>query len=760
MEKEYLVGLNESQLAAVENITGPSLIIAGAGSGKTKVLTSRVAHLLDKDVAPSSVLVLTFTNKASREMRERISNTVGAELGQQLWMGTFHSIFSRILRSEADLLGYESSFTIYDTQDSKSLIKQIIKKRNLDTKDYKVNTVLSRISLAKNNLWQADAYLENDLLRKQDTRLGIPMLALIYSDYARMCKEASAMDFDDLLLLTNVLFLKFPDTLKKYQEKFKYILVDEYQDTNFSQNNIISMLSAKHHNIAVVGDDAQSIYSFRGAKIENILSFEKEFEGCQVFKLERNYRSTKVIVEAANSVIAHNKTQLKKRTYSENIEGDRIKILKATSDVEEGGFVVKEILERFKEGGYCWDDFTILYRTNAQSRIFEEALRNRNIPYRIYGGLSFYQRKEVKDLLSYFKLIVNSRDNSSFKRAIGFPKRGIGKTTIDKLEQAAEFNGLPMIDIASDPNHCLLAKIPASTYVKIDSFIQLIDKFSGRVNMWDAAEFATELVEQSGFLKAYLDSEAYEDKSKAENIQELLKGIKDFATNSIEQGFSFRITDYLNEVSLLTDQDLDDSQEKDRITLMTVHSSKGLEFKNVFIVGLEEGLFPSCRENESMKEKDVEEERRLFYVALTRAEQRAWFSFAKLRFRNGKRTTSNPSRFIEEVDKQYLQMPNERNIEHYMKRHEVTQKKISESQKGLRLDGRLRSMDDTALDNFRASDPSVFKVGDRVEHQTFGQGSIREILDRGANMKVVVLFDVMGERKLFTRYAKLKILKD
>ena len=591
--ENYLESLNSAQHEAVINTEGASLVIAGAGSGKTRVLTYRIAHLLKNGVPPSAILALTFTNKAAREMKDRIATVVGNNISRHLWMGTFHSIFSRILRAEAATIDYPSTFTIYDTQDSKSLLKTIIKSLNLEDNTYKPSVILNRISNAKNNLVTPVAYHQNVQQREADHAARIPRTGEIYLEYSKRCKNAGAMDFDDLLLITNVLFKNNPDILAKYQRIFRYILVDEYQDTNFSQYLIVKRLAETHHNICVVGDDAQSIYSFRGARIENILNFKNDYSGYNTYKLEQNYRSTQVIVDAANSLIAKNKNQLQKTIFSENARGERIKVLTAMNEHEEGYLVANEIFDHRMQQRETYSDFAILYRTNAQSRVFEEILRKRNIPYKIYGGLSFYQRKEIKDILSYFRLIINQKDDESFKRIINYPARGIGATTLSRLEDAAATTGCSIWEVANYPEKMLLAGLNAGVIKKINVFTQLISKFSDQFVSTEAYEMANRIASESGILTELYQDKSPENLSRYENTQELLNAIQDFSISAKEEGRPAGLQIFMEDVALLTDQDNDKDVNADKVTLMTVHSSKGLEFKNVFIVGLEENLFPS-----------------------------------------------------------------------------------------------------------------------------------------------------------------------
>ena len=770
----YLDNLNEAQQQAVQNFKGPSLIIAGAGSGKTRVLTYRIAHLLQNGVPPSSILALTFTNKAAREMKERISTVVGPQVARYLWMGTFHSIFSRILRAEATLIDYPSTFTIYDTQDSKSLLRTILKSMALEENSYKPSLIMGRISAAKNNLVLPSGYKQNETIRETDQAARIPKTGEIYEEYVRRCKNAGAMDFDDLLLMTNVLFKKFPDTLLKYQQLFRYILVDEYQDTNFSQYLIVKKLAELHHNLSVVGDDAQSIYSFRGARIENILNFKNDYPEFQVYKLEQNYRSTQTIVNAANSIISKNKNQLQKTVFSENDPGSRIKVLNALNDQEEGYLVVNEIFQKRMAEHDNYSDFAILYRTNAQSRVFEEVLRKRNIPYKIYGGLSFYQRKEIKDLLAYFRLVVNSKDDESFKRVINYPARGIGATTIGKLEEYASRNDVSIFSVALDPASLQSAGLNGGTAKKVIEFALLIDNFAERSLTLEAFEMAQRIASETGILSELYQDKSPENISRYENTQELLNAIQQFGISAIEEGHSALLANFLEEVSLLTDQDNEKGEDFDKVTLMTVHSSKGLEFNNVFIVGLEENLFPSGFTG-TLTLPELEEERRLFYVALTRSRHNAFLSFAQQRFKWGKTEFCHPSRFIGEIDPQYLDVENSRFFQHHLSedstrthggfnRNTSTSNErggFSTSKSAPTLGANYRKITDTpAGEPFLSDDPNSLMIGMLVEHQRFGRGKIIDLEGVMPEMKAKVFFANAGEKQLLLKFAKLKIVED
>lgn len=775
--QDYLKALNKVQHEAVVRTEGPSLVIAGAGSGKTRVLTYRIAHLLKQGARPSSILALTFTNKAAREMKERIAQVVGENAARYLWMGTFHSIFSRILRVEHETIAYPSNFTIYDSADSKSLIKTIIKSFQLDDKVYKPGVVASRISMAKNNLITPMAYSHSAEIKSVDRNMRMPNISEIYKEYTKRCKLSGAMDFDDLLLITNLLFRDHPDILEKYQDRFGYVLVDEYQDTNYAQYLIIKKLAAKHKNICVVGDDAQSIYSFRGARIENILNFKNDYPDHKVFKLEQNYRSTQTIVNAANSIIAQNKRQIPKNVFSENHAGKPIKIISALTDNEEGFLVAQEIAETQLRDHYQYLDYAILYRTNAQSRIFEEALRKRNIPYKIYGGLSFYQRKEIKDLLSYFRLIINPNDNEALKRIINYPARGIGQTTLGKLENAALAHETPIWDVVAalpEVNH---ANLNRGTATKLINFANLIKRFSKLTHETDAFESAKTIAEQTGILKELYNDKSPEGLSRHENIQELLNGIQEFTISAKEEGQPDKLGNYLEDVALLTDQDNEKDEERNKVTLMTVHSAKGLEFKNVFIVGMEENLFPSQRQGEKATQESLEEERRLFYVAITRAEENACLSFANQRYRWGSLDFCAPSRFLQELDERFIddhsvlnQTANTARSRHQSAfsattRHQpVTRTKPSPAIKTRDAQNifnkKLVSLRETNKNRstFEGDDPAKIQTGMQVEHQRFGAGKVVNIEGNAPNIKATVYFPRVGQKQLLLKFAKLKII--
>lgn len=755
----YLDQLNPSQRAAVEHISGPSLVIAGAGSGKTRVLTYKVAYLMEQGISPYSILALTFTNKAAREMKERISNVTGDFNARHLWMGTFHSIFSRILRAEAKSLGFPSTFTIYDTSDSRSLINNIIKKElSLDTKIYKPRSVQAIISLAKNSLMTPKAYANDEKILTRDKSWRMPRIYEIYRIYMQRCRSAGAMDFDDLLLYTNMLFRDFPDILEKYQKLFKYILVDEYQDTNYAQFLIIRQLAKKHGKLAVVGDDAQSIYSFRGARLDNMLNFPDIFEGTKVFKLEQNYRSTQNIVKAANSLIAKNKDQFEKNTFSENEHGSPITISDYYSDQEEGFSVARKISDLMVQNNDEYSDYAILYRTNSQSRVIEEALRKMNIPHKIYGGRSFYQRKEIKDLLAYFRISANERDNEALKRIINFPARGIGNTTQDKVEMASNMSGKSMLEICRNPLESNLS-VNAGTAKKLNNFAALIDGFANSIGNTQASVMAERILDESGTLKEYSDQSDIENLSRKDNIQEIINALSLFEQERMknEEMETVTILDFLEEVALWTDQDEEGDEDLNKVTLMTVHASKGLEFKHVFIVGLEKELFPSPQAADSPMQ--FEEERRLFYVAITRAEQNCFISYAKSRFQWGKPTICAPSPFLRDIDPQYVKLPSDVSFRtrKTISRQQTTATSHPQQQAAARRIQQQRSTQ-SAPSDFVASAPELITTGQQVEHARFGFGKVIAMEGVGQQAKATIFFTKSGQKNLLLKFAKLRII--
>ncbi len=744
----YIEQLNDPQKAAVLHPEGPLMIIAGAGSGKTRVLTYRIAHLIQHHgVDPFQILALTFTNKAAQEMRHRIEQVVGTE-ARNIWMGTFHSVFARILRYEADKLGYPSNFTIYDTEDSKSLIKAIVKELNLDDKVYKPNTVLNRISGAKNRLISWQEYNQNPIFNSDDASARVPKMGEIYRIYAQRCFKASAMDFDDLLFNTNVLFRDHLDVLNKYQHRFKHVLVDEFQDTNVSQYLITKKLSAVHRNFCVVGDDAQSIYAFRGADIQNILNFEKDFPEAFIVKLEQNYRSTGNIVEVANHIIKNNSAQLPKKVWTSNGPGNLIEVFRAATDNEEGRLVASSIFEEKMQRQTRHTEMAVLYRTNSQSRALEEALRKMNISYRIIGGLSFYQRKEIKDILAYFRFVINTQDEQAFKRIINLPKRGIGLTSVDKIVVSAFDHDLPIWQVLEN----ISSFVPRLINV-VGDFVSFIKRCQIEVTKNDAYQAATFIAQHSGLLKELYADKTVEGLSRYENVQELLNAVKEFVDDPEKEDKSLGA--FLQEVALLTSEDTDKSQDNDRVTLMTIHSAKGLEFKNVYVVGMEEELFPSMMMLGSRA--DLEEERRLFYVAVTRAKSKLFLSHAFNRYRFGRMKTCEPSRFLDEIDPQYLK------INHSTKKNskpELAQHAQPSGQYAKSLVKKApvkTTYTHQPGADFAPSDTTGLAQGMRVEHPKFGFGTVTNMDVQGANRKAKINFEMVGEKTLLLSFAKLKI---
>ena len=785
---DYLDELNESQRAAVLYNEGPSLVIAGAGSGKTRVLTYKIAYLLDNGYEPWSILALTFTNKAAREMKERISRAVGNEKAKYLWMGTFHSVFARILRTEAAALGYSSNFTIYDSSDSKSLIKSLLKELNLDEKVYKPGLIQSRISNAKNHLVSAQAYAASSEFFRSDSEAKIPAMRDIYIRYCERCKQSDAMDFDDLLVNTYLLFKNHPDICEKYADRFRYVLVDEYQDTNFAQHSIVLQLTSKHQRVCVVGDDAQSIYSFRGANIDNILKFTRLYNDARLFKLEQNYRSTQLIVKAANSLIEKNREQIRKEVFSENSVGEPITVTCAYSDVEEGEIVANKITSMHVKNGYPYSDFAILYRTNAQSRIFEEALRKRAVAYRIYGGLSFYQRKEIKDVIAYFRLAVNPHDGEALKRVINYPARGIGDTTLNKIIATAAQEGVSLWTVISSPLDYGL-NINKGTHAKLQGFRDIIADFVSKVDTYNAYDLGKEIVGASGIMADIIQDTSPEGLSRRENIDELVNGMYDFCDIRRQEGNErMFLTDYLSEVSLLTDQDGEKDDSVPKVTLMTIHSAKGLEFRNVFIVGMEENLFPGPMSSDSPRA--LEEERRLFYVAITRAEENCFISYAKNRYKYGKPEFCNPSRFLKDINPAFLKMPADSGFtsvrnEGYTKRNYECGYERNETYRSSgpsMFDGGempqepVRFVKPVPPRNLKrivpvSQNPAVSRsaetgkadthgveVGRLIEHERFGRGEVVWLEGSGDNCKATVRFENAGDKQLLLKFARFKII--
>ncbi|MFL2610488.1 MAG: ATP-dependent helicase [Flavobacteriaceae bacterium] len=748
--KDFLNNLNNSQLESTLQMDGPMIVIAGAGSGKTRVLTYKIAYLMTQEIDPFNILALTFTNKAAKEMKERIARIVGDE-AKNLWMGTFHSVFARILRIEAHKIGYTSNFTIYDSDDSQKLVGRIIKELNLDKDQYKYKSIFSRISSMKNNFITPLDYENDEEMLLSDKIANRSKFIQIYKQYVDRCFKAGAMDFDDLLLKTNELLSRYPETLSKYQNIFRYILVDEYQDTNHSQYLIIRALSDKFQNICVVGDDAQSIYSFRGANINNILNFQKDFPDAKLFRLEQNYRSTKNIVNAANSLIENNQKRLKKNVWTENESGEKISVNKLLTDGEEGRFVASSIFEYKMQNQLQNSDFAILYRTNAQSRSFEDALRKKNIPYRVYGGLSFYQRKEIKDVLAYLRLLINFDDEQAFKRIINFPPRGIGQTTLNKVSVEAkkysesDFNFIKKYSKSFDI-------INNSTKNKLLDFVVMIESIKVKLDSLNVFEITKEILKQSGLYNLYKNDESLEGVNRIQNIEELLNGIKDFVDNTEENDVS--VSSFLQNVALATDQD-QESDDKNKVSLMTIHLAKGLEFPYVYIVGLEENLFPSAMNLNSRTE--LEEERRLFYVALTRAEKKIFLSYVLSRYRWGKLVDSEKSRFIDEIKEEFLQ-------------NNVVQKSISRNfqsnpqynKTGIRFKKPQRRPAANFVKIKSSTKSNLFdnnlSMGNIVMHERFGKGVVVSIEGIGADKKAEIKFDKVGIKKLLLRFSKLKII--
>jgi DNA helicase-2/ATP-dependent DNA helicase PcrA len=762
---DYLAELNESQRAAVLHTEGPSMVIAGAGSGKTRVLTYKIAHLIGKGVDPFNILALTFTNKAAREMKERIGQIIGEHEARNIWMGTFHSVFARILRVEAERIGYPSNFTIYDTADSKSLIKSIIKDMPLDDKIYKPGLVLGRISAAKNNLISPAAYKQNADIHGEDHLSGRPKIADIYNAYALRCFRAGAMDFDDLLYNTNVLLRDYPEVLHKYQHKYHHILVDEYQDTNYSQYLIIKKLAALNENICVVGDDAQSIYAFRGADIYNILNFKKDYPDYKLYKLEQNYRSTKMIVNAANSIIEKNKNQIKKKVWTQNEEGQIIDVKCCVSDNEEGFLIANSIYDTQMGNQAKPSDFAVLYRTNAQSRALEEALRKLNIPYRIYGGLSFYQRKEVKDLLAYFRLTANPNDEEALKRIINYPARGIGQTTIERITSAALEHGVSLWEVVAQPANF---NVPMRSNIadQIAGFVSMIKGFRNQLEEKTAYDMGHLIATNSGLLRELHADKTPEGVSRYENIQELLNGMKVFSDRALEDtgNSGNTLSDFLIDVALLTDADQDDD-DLNKVTLMTIHAAKGLEFPYVYIVGLEENLFPSQMALDSRS--GLEEERRLFYVALTRAEKRVTLSYALSRYKWGQLQRCEPSRFIDDIDEKYVNLPEP--AQHSFGRpagdfsnfktkyRPKTSSTPSSAPPAVPRNLKKVTPAKQVNENELASTLQL-EVGSEVEHERFGKGKVIQLEGKSPDTKATVFFPAVGQKQLLLRFARLRLL--
>lgn len=792
--ENYLETFNPPQRAAVEYCEGPSLVIAGAGSGKTRVLTYKIAYLMEHGYQPWSILALTFTNKAAGEMKDRIAKIVGVDYARMLWMGTFHSIFLRILRQEHEKIGFSSNFTIYDAADSKSLVKSIIKEMELDDKTYKPGTVQGIISNAKNQLVTAEQYASNPANRQSDARHNMAALGQIFLRYCNRCKQSDAMDFDDILLYTYLLFEKHPDVLAKWEQRFRYVLVDEYQDTNFAQHRIVWQLTRQHQHVCVVGDDAQSIYSFRGANIDNILTFQKIYESTRLFKLERNYRSTQNIVEAANSLIKKNSRQIQKDIFSENDRGEKLHVMDTHSDIEEAKMVVNAIRGIKRKEGCEYSDFAILYRTNAQSRVFEDTMRKESLPYRIYGGLSFYQRKEIKDVIAYFRLAVNPNDEEAFKRVINYPARGIGQTTVTKILSAATEHEVSLWTVINSPKQYELG-VNKGTLMKIAAFREMIALFIENAQKMPANQVGTMIVKQSGIIADIYQDTTPENLSRQENVEELVNGMQDFCDMRMEEGNeNISLSDYLSEVSLMSDVDSDKGDDEHKITLMTIHSAKGLEFGTVFVVGLEEGLFPS--DMVSGNPREMEEERRLFYVAITRAKTHCYLSYAQCRFRYGQMEFSAPSRFLKDIDPKYLdrqqsmfstrrsmddevELPWQRKRSLFGERQETPRpfRPTVPSAKpfpsaspffsarpvpstGTTTARPLSSVSQTTSFPQGTSSHAGggLKEGAYILHNRFGRGKVLKVEGTGDNTKATVQFENVGTKQLLLKFAKFEVI--
>lgn len=792
--ENYLETFNPPQRAAVEYCEGPSLVIAGAGSGKTRVLTYKIAYLMEHGYQPWSILALTFTNKAAGEMKDRIAKIVGVDYARMLWMGTFHSIFLRILRQEHEKIGFSSNFTIYDAADSKSLVKSIIKEMELDDKTYKPGTVQGIISNAKNQLVTAEQYASNPANRQSDARHNMAALGQIFLRYCNRCKQSDAMDFDDILLYTYLLFEKHPDVLAKWEQRFRYVLVDEYQDTNFAQHRIVWQLTRQHQHVCVVGDDAQSIYSFRGANIDNILTFQKIYESTRLFKLERNYRSTQNIVEAANSLIKKNSRQIQKDIFSENDRGEKLHVMDTHSDIEEAKMVVNAIRGIKRKEGCEYSDFAILYRTNAQSRVFEDTMRKESLPYRIYGGLSFYQRKEIKDVIAYFRLAVNPNDEEAFKRVINYPARGIGQTTVTKILSAATEHEVSLWTVINSPKQYELG-VNKGTLMKIAAFREMIASFIENAQKMPANQVGTMIAKQSGIIADIYQDTTPENLSRQENVEELVNGMQDFCDMRMEEGNeNISLSDYLSEVSLMSDVDSDKGDDEHKITLMTIHSAKGLEFGTVFVVGLEEGLFPS--DMVSGNPREMEEERRLFYVAITRAKTHCYLSYAQCRFRYGQMEFSAPSRFLKDIDPKYLdrqqsmfstrrsmddevELPWQRKRSLFGERQETPRpfRPTVPSAKpfpsaspffsarpvpstGTTTARPLSSVSQTTSFPQGTSSHAGggLKEGAYILHNRFGRGKVLKVEGTGDNTKATVQFENVGTKQLLLKFAKFEVI--
>ena len=771
---DYLDSFNPPQRAAVEYCDGPSLVIAGAGSGKTRVLTYKIAYLMEQGYQPWSILALTFTNKAAGEMKDRIAQIVGMDYARMLWMGTFHSIFLRILRAEHERIGFSARFTIYDAADSKSLVKAIIKEMELDDKVYKPGMVLNTISNAKNQLVTAEQYVSNPANRQSDARQNVPALGQVFMRYCNRCRQSDAMDFDDILLYTYLLFKDNPDILEKWVQRFRYVLVDEYQDTNFAQHQIVWQLTRLHQRVCVVGDDAQSIYSFRGANIDNILTFKDMYDSAKMFKLEQNYRSTQNIVEAANSLIGKNSRQIHKEVFSANDRGEKLHVLDTHSDLEEAKLVANTIRSIRRKEGSEYSDFAVLYRTNAQSRVFEDTFRKEALPYRIYGGLSFYQRKEIKDIIAYFRLAVNPNDEEAFKRIINYPTRGIGQTTVQKIVQSANDHAVSLWTVIGSPEQYGLA-VNKGTLTKIEKFRDMMMQFAEKAQELPANQIGTLIVKESGIITDIYQDRTPENLSRQENVEELINGMQDFCETRMEEGNeNISLSDYLSEVSLLSDVDTDKGDDEHKVTLMTIHSAKGLEFGTVFVVGMEEGLFPS--DMVSGNPREMEEERRLCYVAITRAKTHCYLSYAQCRFRYGQMEFSSPSRFLKDIDPKYLDRQQtmftaKRNswddVELPWKRRTplFDREERPEAPRPFRPSVPKPTASTVAPMSEPTPKPAMgqgsaasVSAGQHIVHNRFGRGEVLRVEGTGDSMKATVQFENVGTKQLLLKFAKFVVI--
>lgn len=761
---KILTSLNESQQEAVAYMDGPELVIAGAGSGKTRVLTHKIAYLISQGMKPWNILALTFTNKAAREMKERIGSILGMDVARYVNMGTFHSVFLRILRVECQYVGLKPNFSIYDESDQKSIINSIIKELKLDDKIYKASSILSRIGMAKNNLITAERYASDGSYLESDTRSNMPKLGEIYRLYANRCLMANAVDFDDMLLFTYQLFASHPEICQKYATRFQYVLVDEYQDTNNAQQSIVTLLTKEHGNICVVGDDAQSIYAFRGANIDNILNFMNIYAGAKLFKLEQNYRSTQNIVGAANSVIEHNSRQIKKNVFSDNQQGDKVNVNVAYSDREEASIVCKEIIRLHKREGVDYKDIAILYRTNAQSRLLEEELRRNNVAYHIFGGMSFYQRKEIKDIVAYFRLIANTDDDEAFRRIVNYPKRGIGQTSVNKITTVARQHGVSIWSVIEKPE-IYATEISATTMRKFEAFRQLMLPFIEQRSQMDIYALGKNIIEHTGITRDIFEDKSEEGKDRQENVEEFISGMHDFVDTKREEGYEDEvfIDNFLQELAIITDdRDSDNATQNDQVSLMTIHASKGLEFNAVFIVGVEENLFPSPRSCDSMRA--LEEERRLFYVAITRAEKHCYISCSKSRYQYGNMAFNEPSRFLKELGSEWITVNgrislSRREYEDDVFSHRSNHSSLYETRTpSFRKPVFVKPVQLPTSQKTNINVKHSLQVGTRVEHFRFGIGVVTRVEGSGENEKATIDFENIGLKTLLLKFARLKVL--